>query len=347
MKLLILCQKVNKNDPVLGFFHRWIAEFAKHFETITVVCLEMGEHSLPANVKVLSLGKEERQSRLQYIIHFFWYITHERKNYDAVFVHMNQEYLLLGGWLWRLWGKKLVMWRNHHAGTWLTDIAAFFCQKIFCTSKYSFTAKYKKTQLMPLGVDTEVFKPLSGVKRIPRSVLFIARIAPVKKPDMLIDAIKILKERNVACTASIYGDALEIDEPFHEFLKTKVADLGLGDSITFHEGIPNTETPAVYSSHDICVNLSTSGMYDKTIPEAMACECLSMSSNRNLEGLVDPALLFVEADVEDLAGKLEAVLTMDAQKQDKIRKDNLQFVRSKHSLASLGQGIYSAIQSIK
>ena len=114
MKLLIITQKVNKNDPVLGFFHRWIIEFAKYFEFVTVICLEMGEYDLPDNVKVLSLGKEERQSRLQYLIQFYWYARHERKNYDAVFVHMNQEYLILAGWLWRLVGKKVTMWRNHH-----------------------------------------------------------------------------------------------------------------------------------------------------------------------------------------------------------------------------------------
>ena len=47
MKLLIITQKVNKIDPILGFFHGWIIEFAKHFESITVICLEKGEYNLP------------------------------------------------------------------------------------------------------------------------------------------------------------------------------------------------------------------------------------------------------------------------------------------------------------
>src|SRR3989344_6741688 len=57
MRLLIVTQKVDKNDPVLGFFHRWIEKFAKNFERVTVICLGKGEYNLPANVKVLSLGK--------------------------------------------------------------------------------------------------------------------------------------------------------------------------------------------------------------------------------------------------------------------------------------------------
>lgn len=58
MRLLIVTQKVDKNDPILGFFHRWIEEFSKHCEKLTVICLQAGEFKLPANVTVLSLGKE-------------------------------------------------------------------------------------------------------------------------------------------------------------------------------------------------------------------------------------------------------------------------------------------------
>jgi len=58
MKLLIITQKVDMNDDVLGFMHGWINEFAKHCEKITVICLQKGEHELSDNVKVLSLGKE-------------------------------------------------------------------------------------------------------------------------------------------------------------------------------------------------------------------------------------------------------------------------------------------------
>ena len=104
MKLLIVTQKVDENDSILGFFHGWIAEFAKHCESVIVICLEKGEHHLPQNVNVLSLGKERFEvksqkskvlKKLTYAINFFKYIWQERKNYDVVFVHMNQEYVLL------------------------------------------------------------------------------------------------------------------------------------------------------------------------------------------------------------------------------------------------------------
>ena len=58
MKLLILTQKMDKNDDLLGFFHNWVSEFAKKCEKVTVISLGIGEYSLSDNVKVLSLGKE-------------------------------------------------------------------------------------------------------------------------------------------------------------------------------------------------------------------------------------------------------------------------------------------------
>ncbi|HRH30994.1 MAG TPA: hypothetical protein PK886_02950, partial [Candidatus Paceibacterota bacterium] len=97
MKILITTQIIDTNDPILGFFHSWLKEFSKNFERVVVVCLKKGEFDLLENVEVLSLGKEGGVSRIKYIFNFYKYIFKERKNYDVVFVHMNEEYVLLGG----------------------------------------------------------------------------------------------------------------------------------------------------------------------------------------------------------------------------------------------------------
>lgn len=347
MRLLIVTQKVDRNDPVLGFFHRWIIEFAKKFESIIVICLEMGEHDLPPNVKVLSLGKEERQDRLQYLIHFFWHIQHERKNYDAVLVHMNQEYLLLAGWLWRVWGKKVTMWRNHHAGSLLTDIAAAFCHKVFCTSTFSYTAKYKKTELMPVGVDTSIFKPDPKVRAEHGTILSLGRIATTKRIEVLLESLGTLSVRNMPFRTSIYGDALPQAADYYESLKKRAAEADLAGKVIFHPGIPNHQAPVIYSSHEIFVNLSSSGMYDKTIFEAMACGSLPVVSNRNLEKQIDPALFFKEGDAADLAGKLGELLSMDKAHRDELRRSLAGLAETKHSLSALAQALKRAIESIR
>ena len=344
MRILIITQKMDKDDPVLGFFHRWVAEFSKKFESIVVICLEKGSIDLPKNVHVFSLGKEEGKSRLKYIRLFYSYIFREKKNYDAVFVHMNQEYILLGGIFWKIFGKKIYMWRNHHAGSFLTDIAASFCTNVFCTSKFSFTAKYKKTILMPVGVDTDFFKPNVSVKRVSRSILFLARMARVKKPDVLLSVLATLAEKKEPFTASFYGDPLPKDSSYYVELQAFAYRNNLSEHVSFHAGVPNDKTPEIYSTHNIFVNLSSSGMYDKTIFEAMACGSLVLASNKNLYGLIDDHFIFEEGNEAELETKLVALLNEPAEKMTYSGKTLRETVIKNHRLSKLAARLSEIIR---
>lgn len=304
MKLLIITQVVDRQDPVLGFMHSWLEALAPQYDSVSVICLRAGEYALPPNVSVRSLGKETRQSRLQYLCNLFRYLWQLRHEYDAVFVHMNQEYILLAGWWWRLTGKKIVMWRNHHQGNILTRIAVLYSHVVLCTSKYSYTAQFTKTTLMPVGIDTELFTLPAANQPRPFDVLFLARFAPVKKPHLLVAALAQLHQEGRTLSVSIYGDPLPHDQHYYDQVQQQIRDAGLADQIRLYPGIPNSETPTVYQQHRLCVNLSSSGMYDKTIFEAMACGTIAMSCNKNLEGMVPATLLFKEDSQEDLANKI-------------------------------------------
>ena len=101
MKLLFITQVVDKEDAVLGFVHGWLIELACIFDHIHVICLEKGSVELPANITLHSLGKEEGVSRLEYLKRFYSLVFKLRPEYDGVFVHMNSEYVILAGPLWR------------------------------------------------------------------------------------------------------------------------------------------------------------------------------------------------------------------------------------------------------
>ncbi len=335
MRLLITTQAVDNDDPVLGFFVGWISELAKHYESIYVVCLKEGKHQLPSNVSVHSLGKESGPSRLKYVARFYRLLFSLRANYDSVFVHMNQEYVLLGGVFWRLLGKRIYLWRNHWAGGFATDIAAALCTKVFCTSRHSYTAKYKKTVIMPIGVDAERFKPVPGVTRTPRSILFLARMAPSKRPDVLFEAFRLMQIRGLAFSASFVGSPLPVDKEYYDRLMRTAEERGMRGMVEFKAGIPNAETPAVYSAHEIFVNLSRSGMYDKTIPEAAACGCVVLASSDDFAAAADPRFVFKDADAKDLAEKLSAILTLSDDDRRGLQSSLSAFVSS-NSLQTLG-----------
>ncbi|KKS39407.1 MAG: Glycosyltransferase [Parcubacteria group bacterium GW2011_GWD2_42_14] len=334
MKLLVLTQVVDKNDSFLGFFHTWVEVFAKNFEYITVICLKEGVHNLPENVQVLSLGKEQGVSRFTYLKRFYSYIWKYHREYDAVYVHMNQEYVLLGGWLWRLMGKRVTMWRNHFAGSFLTDTASLFCHKVFCTSHYSYTAKYKKTVFMPVGVPEDKFFP-SESESIPSSILSFVRISPSKKIEQLIEALELLKKKGVAFTATICGDATMELKDYEAKLHKQVKDLGLENQVLFRSGVLYEEAPKLYHEHEISVNQSPSGMYDKTLFEAMLCGKLVLSCNENLRGEIDDMFLFNENDVTGLADKLTYLLALKGEERSMQGKQLAKYAKDNHSLSHL------------
>jgi len=343
MRLLILTQKIDSDDPVLGFFHTWVEKLSPHFEKISVVCLEKGRYNLPSNIKVYSLGKEAGQNKLKYVSKFFVYIIGLAREYDAVFVHMNQEYVLLGGLFWKLLGKRVYLWRNHPEGSILTRIAVALSYKVFCTSPYSFTAKYKKTSLLPVGIDTDKFKVTRAqVERKQNSILFLGRMSPIKKPEILIEALSILHKEQVDFQANFYGDPLPKDKTYYASLLEKAASLGLDSKIIFHKAVANDKTPAIYSEHEIFVNLTPTGSMDKTILEATACGCIPIVSNDAYKGIFEDGML-TNGEHTDLAEKIDFWLKSSSEAKAATSGPIEGYVLEKHSLGALIEQLYVLI----
>ncbi len=337
MKLLIITQAVDTEDPVLGFFVRWIEEFSKRVEHTEVICLKVGRSDLPTNVRVHSLGKERgAASRATYVWRFLSLAWRLRDDYNVVFVHMNQEYLFIAGWLWKLLGKRVYLWRNHYAGSMLTDVASAFCTKVFCTSKHSYTAKYKKTVIMPVGVDTERFYPDARIARVPRSILFLSRMSPSKRPEMLIDALVLLEQGGTDFTATFVGSPLPRDEAFYEGLKEKVRSLSFKDKITFLSGVPNRETPDLYRAHEIFVNTSPSGMLDKTIFEAAVSGCIVLASSADFADTAGSDTMF--SDARELTTRLRACIATPPFVRDAM-VNKLNILVARNTLAALGEAL--------
>lgn len=328
MRLLIITQAVDEKDPSLSFFVRWLREFSEHFTHIHVVCLKEGEHALPENVSVHSLGKEQRALRARYVFRLFRFAWHLRGEYDAVFIHMNQEYVLLAGWLWKLLGKPVYLWRNHYAGNMWTDIAASFSHKVFCTSKFSYTAKYKKTVLMPVGIDTVSFAPIRRLTRKEGSILYFGRFAPSKKPHVLIEA---LKKIHAPFNVSFYGSPL----PEHSSYRDSVIKSAHGLPVRFFAGVPNSEAPRIFNEHDIYVNLGGTGMYDKTIFEAASSGCLVLASSSDFRELAG-ARFSLKEDGSDLSDKLERLLAL-SEGEKRGERDAMRALAAKESLKILAK----------
>ncbi len=334
--ILVFSQKVHREDPVLGFFHKWLVEMAPLFKKVTVVCLEKGTYKLPQNVNLFSLGKEKGLKRSAYVKNFYKIIWNERKNYDLVLVHMNPEYVLLGFGLWFLLRKKIYLWYNHSVGGFKIWFSQFLTRKVFHTSDFAYTAKFKNAVKMPVGISTDIFKP-SGTDRRSQSILSLGRIAPIKKVENIIEAGKILNERKIDFKIDVYGNALPKDKKYFDSLRENGEVLIGEKKLEFFDGIPNYKTPEIFSAHDFFINLSPAGLFDKTVFEACACETVPIVSSKAFVGFLPAECILENNSAEVLSEKIRYFFGISDGARIELGKSLRNKVEKEHSLQGLLQ----------
>ncbi len=318
MKLLILTQKVNQDDDVLGFFHGWIKEFATHCDSILVVCLQQGSFDLPENVKVKSLGKEKNVSKFAYIRNFYKYIWKEKNEYDTVFVHMNPEYVVLGGLLWRLMKKRVSLWYVHRQVNIKLRIASMFAHDIFTAAKESFRLKSKKLHIVGHGIDTELFRCREKKKNQDLTkIISVGRITKIKNLDTLIHAAAKLKNlTKQKFSIDIIGSPTsDEDKEYFSYLQKEIRDKKVKDVIHFVGSVSHKEIVDIYCQSDFSVNLTPTGGIDKAVLESMSCGVPALVSNRAFESILGEYagnLLFSFQDSSDLAKKMDHLIGSSA-----------------------------------
>lgn len=346
MKLLILTQRVDKNDDQLGFFGSWINEFSKHCELVTVVCLFEGQrHTFPNNVKIISLGKESTPSnwphiikRVIYLFNFYKVIWQERKNYDCIFVHMNIIYVLWGGWLWRVMDKKIGLWHAHGKVRKNLQLAERICDFIFTSTKEGCRLESNKVKIVGQGIDIDIFSPAHnrGSSRV--KIITIGRISPVKDYETLIGAAEVLMNKIDFSIDIIGGIGLADQVGYLEGLKLLVAQKMLDDRIKFLGPIPNSEIVKHLHKADLFVNMSHTGSMDKAILEAMACGLPVVTCNEALLETLEKyrnKLFFDKGDFKSLADEILLLTMLDIENIEALRKDMRKIVVENHDVKSL------------
>jgi glycosyltransferase involved in cell wall biosynthesis len=264
---------------------------------------------------------------------------------------MNPIYVVLGYFLWKLWGKKVLLWYNHPMGNLMAKIGISLSDKIFYTSPYSFSAKYKHAKIMPVGIDTSLFKLDSSIDKKPNRVISLGRISPIKKIEVLIEAAKTLDNNGIDLELLIIGSpASELDRDYLVHLKDISSELISKNKIIFRPSVPNYEAYKLYNSGSIFVNSTPTGSFDKSILEAMACELLVLVSNKTLANIFSDKIrnicLFKEDDSQDLSEKFIALFSLGPEDIKEVKQYGRELVVKDHSLDKLMQDLASIFNTI-
>ncbi len=281
VKLLFITQKIHQHDDDLAFVILWIKEFIRQGVDVQVICLEKGESD--DSFPVYSLGKEKGYGKIRRSLLFLKYIF--TLKYNRVFVHMNPEYVTLGGWYWWLRRIPVYLWYTHytmHMHLWLSGI---LCKRLFAATSQSLP-QYEgnpKKVITGHGIDmsywlTERTQQPETTRPI-HNLVAIHRLCRSKRLELGISALTYLPHEY---TLAVYGRDVEKD--YVQEMTALVAREGLSSRVVFQGPRPMAELKNIYPQYRVMVNMASETI-DKTMLEAMVFGIYPVTTPANSQAI--------------------------------------------------------------
>jgi MMP alpha-(1->4)-mannosyltransferase len=166
-----------------------------------------------------------------------------------------------------------------------------------------FRVSQKKVHIVPLGVDTRLFRPRQGQPRVPgRIVTVTSADSPLKGLPTLLRAVaKLVTERD--------AHLVVIGTP-SDATRQQMRQLALSDRVTFASGLPDAEYARVLASAEVAVIPSMYEGFSLPAVEHMASGTPLIASRAGAlpEVTGDAALLVTPGDPEELSAALRNLL---------------------------------------
>ena len=161
----------------------------------------------------------------------------------------------------------------------------------------------EKVHIVPLGVDTRLFRPRPGQPRVPgRIVTVTSADSPLKGLPVLLRAVaKLATERD--------AHLVVIGTP-SDATSQQLRQLALGDRVTFASGLPDAEYARVLASAEVAVIPSMYEGFSLPAVEHMASGTPLIASRAGAlpEVTGEAALLVPPGDSEELCAALRGLL---------------------------------------
>jgi glycosyltransferase involved in cell wall biosynthesis len=356
VNVLMITQKVDLDDDVLGFTHTWVNKLAELVSWLHVLALSVGRHELTGNVTLYSMGKEQGAGRLRRFVNFNRIVAPLvlRCQVDLVFVHMAPLYAILAAPWTKLARVPIVLWYAHGYVSHKLRVAHWLVDRVVSSTPEGFRLPSEKLVVVGQGIDTGVFKPVEGPwPKRPLTVLSVGRISPVKDYETLIAAADILVNRRGAMQPPKFVIVGDVGTPrqrtYRDKLLTQVQGRGLSEFVRFVGSVPHDQIFQYYQMADLFVSTSQTGSLDKAVLEAMACGVPVLTCNEAfgdfLSGL-SLRLMFGTGAREELANRLSDVLNLGNDDRRSLGSELRYRVVSEHSLAGLADRLATVFREI-
>ena len=340
MHIVLLTQVLDRQDAVLGFFHRWCEILAQHVDRLTVIAQRVGETALPDHVTVESLGKERGAGLLgmeQRLLSVLLGMRGDRRP-DALLAHMVPKFVLYAAPVTVPRGIPVYLWYTHKGVDASLKMSMPLVRKIFTASAESFRldSSVSKRVVTGHGIDCDYFSPGDEPRSV--DVLSVGRLAPSKGHHEILEAVEGLAgTRDAQPVVQIAGDILlSQDEAYRDALRAQAAAVG---NVQLLGAVSYPEIAAAMKRAQLLVNASRTGSVDKVVLEAMACATPVLTCNESFEQVLGSELaerlMFPQGDIAVLRERLENLLAMSQGEREELGRELREIVLSGHDLKQL------------
>ncbi|HUP74743.1 MAG TPA: glycosyltransferase family 4 protein [Acidimicrobiales bacterium] len=354
MRLLIFNLATDADDPVLGFTTTWINALAKRSEAVDVVTMRAGRLAVASNVDVYSVGKEKGYGEARRALEFYRTLIRltRTEHYDACFAHMMPLFAVMAAPVLKAYRVPITLWYSHKATGRMLQTAERLVDHVVTSTAEGFRLPSKKVQLIGQGIDTDLFAPavdsIAAESRSGFTLVSVGRIAPVKRLEIIISAVKALHEQGLTdVRLRLVGEAAPSDDAYDKELRTMAADSHLSDAIIFVGGLPYETVREEYQRADVMVNMSD-GSLDKALLEAMACGVPVVTANEAFETTLKPwaDLLYIPPESSELLPlRLRRLAEMTAEERTDLGATLRALVVDQHSITHLTDRLFSVFTS--
>ncbi len=343
-RLLLFNLLTDADDPVLGFTTLWLNAIAGRCQQVDVITMQIGRLDVADNVQVYSVGKEKGYSEPRRALEFYRILFGllRQNRYDACFAHMMPLFALMAAPLLKIAHIPTTLWHAHKAVSTILRLAEKTVDHVVTPSPESFRLPSRKTHLIGHGVDTDLFTPSVTPRPVDRpfTIISAGRIAPVKRLESIIEAVKLLVDATGKpdIRLRLVGNVYPQDADYANHLRDLVTKYGLNNIVEFPGGIVYSEVAREYQQADVMVNLSATGSIDKAVLEAMACGLPVVTANEAFQSILAPwkdSFLIPPDAPDELAIRLRRLMEVSPEERNALGLQLRAIVVEQHSLNHL------------
>jgi glycosyltransferase involved in cell wall biosynthesis len=342
VKLVVITQRVDPDDPVLGATVAKLRALAARVDELVVLALRVRDADLPSNVRVRAFdapGQPLKAARLLAAL-----APELRQRPVAVLAHMAPVYAVVAAAVTRPLRVPLLLWFTHWRASRTLELAERASTRILSVSARSFPLPSSKLVATGHGIEVPAELPPSRADDGVLRLLALGRTSPAKGLGALLEATALLGDLPVS--AEIRGPSLTEEERDHRAaLAARIGADGLESRVRLSGPVDQSDVAGVYARSDVLVNNMRAGALDKVVFEAAAAGLPVLVASDGFAPLVDGlgvSLRFAQDDAAELAARVRELYELGPARRAALGAELHERVRRSHSVEHWADEVVAA-----